>query len=275
MAHNHVADEQQRTVAAIRAHHDELARTLGRHASAVLSAVDSLSTGTDRARTELVNFCERELLPHATAEEGTLYRAAAELPAVTLLVSAMLAEHRVLRDLVTRCARARTPGETAAAVGALRTLFRAHLDKENDLLLPALVESGVEVGPLLSGMHEILGGHADRDGSTDQGGGQGPGGCGCGCDCGDPTTDRATGPAGAVDGAGDGELDVRELPPAVRHTEIFAAFHGLGTGTSFVLVNDHDPKPLRYQFEAEYAGEFRWEYVEAGPQVWRVRIGRV
>jgi uncharacterized protein (DUF2249 family) len=41
-----------------------------------------------------------------------------------------------------------------------------------------------------------------------------------------------------------------------------------------VLVNDHDPKPLRYQFEAEHAGEFTWEYLESGPEVWRVRIGR-
>jgi uncharacterized protein (DUF2249 family) len=42
-----------------------------------------------------------------------------------------------------------------------------------------------------------------------------------------------------------------------------------------VLVNDHDPRPLRYQFEAQYAGEYTWEYLEAGPAVWRVRIGRV
>jgi uncharacterized protein (DUF2249 family) len=41
-----------------------------------------------------------------------------------------------------------------------------------------------------------------------------------------------------------------------------------------VLVNDHDPKPLRYQFEAEHAGEFTWDAVESGPEVWRVRIGR-
>ena len=41
-----------------------------------------------------------------------------------------------------------------------------------------------------------------------------------------------------------------------------------------MLVNDHDPLPLRYQFEAQYAGEFTWDYLEAGPTVWRVRIGR-
>lgn len=39
-------------------------------------------------------------------------------------------------------------------------------------------------------------------------------------------------------------------------------------------LNDHDPKPLYYQFEAEHAGQFTWEYLEQGPEVWRVRIGR-
>ncbi|MGW5686669.1 DUF2249 domain-containing protein [Nonomuraea sp. NPDC003754] len=45
-------------------------------------------------------------------------------------------------------------------------------------------------------------------------------------------------------------------------------------GTAFVLVNDHDPKPLYYQFAAEHPGAFTWEYLEAGPEVWKVRIGR-
>jgi hypothetical protein len=34
------------------------------------------------------------------------------------------------------------------------------------------------------------------------------------------------------------------------------------------------PKPLRYQFEAQHAGEYTWDYLEQGPRVWRVRIGR-
>jgi uncharacterized protein (DUF2249 family) len=42
-----------------------------------------------------------------------------------------------------------------------------------------------------------------------------------------------------------------------------------------VLVNDHDPKPLYYQLEAEYPRQFSWTYVESGPQVWRVEIGKL
>ena len=70
------------------------------------------------------------------------------------------------------------------------------------------------------------------------------------------------------------ELDVRSEPPARRHDLILSTYDGLGAGDGFVLVNDHDPKPLYYQFEAEYTGAFTWEYLESGPEVWKVRIGR-
>jgi uncharacterized protein (DUF2249 family) len=70
-------------------------------------------------------------------------------------------------------------------------------------------------------------------------------------------------------------LDIRPLPPAQRHALIFQRFAELLTGESFSLINDHDPKPLYYQFKFEYEGQFSWEYVEQGPQVWRVNIGRI
>lgn len=70
------------------------------------------------------------------------------------------------------------------------------------------------------------------------------------------------------------QLDVRDLPPPRRHALIFDACGKLPIGNAVILVNDHDPKPLYYQFEAERPGQFGWEYVEEGPQVWRVRITR-
>ncbi len=72
----------------------------------------------------------------------------------------------------------------------------------------------------------------------------------------------------------DSILDVREEPPFRRHELIFQTYHALMPGGGFVLVNDHDPKPLYYQFAAEHAGQFEWDYLEQGPEVWRVRIGR-
>jgi uncharacterized protein (DUF2249 family) len=73
----------------------------------------------------------------------------------------------------------------------------------------------------------------------------------------------------------DPELDVRREMHIRRHQLIFEAYGKLEPGAGFVLVNDHDPKPLQYQFEAEHAGDYSWDYLEQGPEVWRVRIGRV
>jgi uncharacterized protein (DUF2249 family) len=69
-------------------------------------------------------------------------------------------------------------------------------------------------------------------------------------------------------------LDVRIIAPRERHPLIFATFDALEWGEAFLLVNDHDPKPLYYQFSAERQGEFSWEYLEQGPETWRVRVGK-
>ncbi len=69
-------------------------------------------------------------------------------------------------------------------------------------------------------------------------------------------------------------LDVRKVPPAQRHPLIFQAFDALQPGEAFMLVNDHDPKPLYYQFKFEKEGQFTWDYVEQGPEVWRVQVGK-
>ena len=69
-------------------------------------------------------------------------------------------------------------------------------------------------------------------------------------------------------------LDVRDMVPKERHPMIFDTFKALGPGESFVLVNDHDPKPLLYQFQNEHDGEFDWWPLEQGPLVWRVTIER-
>jgi uncharacterized protein (DUF2249 family) len=71
------------------------------------------------------------------------------------------------------------------------------------------------------------------------------------------------------------EVDVRSLIPMQRHRKIFELVDELAVGASFVLVNDHDPKPLYYQLQAEYPHQFFWNYLEQGPEVWKVHIGRL
>lgn len=71
------------------------------------------------------------------------------------------------------------------------------------------------------------------------------------------------------------ELDVRIIPPQQKHPTIFKTFENLGENEAFILVNDHDPKPLRYQMSAMLGDDvFHWEYLEEGPEVWKVRIGK-
>jgi uncharacterized protein (DUF2249 family) len=69
-------------------------------------------------------------------------------------------------------------------------------------------------------------------------------------------------------------LDVREIVPRDRHPLIFELFDGLAVDEAFELVNDHDPKPLYYQFLHERPDQFVWEYLEEGPITWRVAIRR-
>ena len=68
------------------------------------------------------------------------------------------------------------------------------------------------------------------------------------------------------------ELNVINIIPRERHPLIFETFDKLIKGESFILINDHDPKPLYYQFLHEREGLFSWEYLEQGPETWKVKI---
>ncbi|EEG78930.1 DUF2249 domain-containing protein [Dethiobacter alkaliphilus] len=68
------------------------------------------------------------------------------------------------------------------------------------------------------------------------------------------------------------QVDVREYPPKDRQAKIFGTYDSLKPGEQMELVNDHDPKPLRHMFMAELPDQFIWNYLEEGPDVWRVAI---
>lgn len=69
-------------------------------------------------------------------------------------------------------------------------------------------------------------------------------------------------------------VDARQYEPKDKHSVIMKAFASLKTGEKMELVNDHDPKPLQYMFLAELPGQFSWAYLDQGPEVWRVAIGK-
>jgi regulator of cell morphogenesis and NO signaling len=69
-------------------------------------------------------------------------------------------------------------------------------------------------------------------------------------------------------------LNVTLLEPRQKHPTIFVRFDELAEGESLTIHNDHDPKPLYYQLLGERGNIFTWEYLEEGPEWWRVRISK-
>ncbi|GGG84561.1 hypothetical protein GCM10007415_17170 [Parapedobacter pyrenivorans] len=69
-------------------------------------------------------------------------------------------------------------------------------------------------------------------------------------------------------------LDVTRIEPRLKHPTIFEHFDALEQGESFIIHNDHDPKPLYYQLLGERGNSFTWEYLEAGPRHWQVQLAK-
>lgn len=69
-------------------------------------------------------------------------------------------------------------------------------------------------------------------------------------------------------------LNVTLIEPRLKHPTIFVRFDELAPGESLTLLNDHDPKPLYYELLAERGDIFAWEYLEEGPELWRVKISK-
>ncbi|MCC3650162.1 DUF2249 domain-containing protein [Streptomyces sp. S07_1.15] len=248
--------EDAAAVEAVEAHHTHLAGELAGRVSVLLDTAARNPAGAEAARASLAAFCERELLPHAAAEEAALYPAAHGTKEARLLVDGMLAEHRRLAGLVAAVRSAPTAVHAAAEGRALQVLFEEHLDKENNLILPLIAGSTeVSLAELLAGMHDLLGGHEHGEDGQEAGGG-----CGGHCTCGE-TEEEA-----------DPELDVREVPHAIRHATVFGALGAVPAGRAMVLVAPHDPKPLLAQIEDRNPGVFSVEYLERGPEAWRLRL---
>lgn len=70
------------------------------------------------------------------------------------------------------------------------------------------------------------------------------------------------------------ELDVRQIPHAIRHATVFGALNAIAPGFSLDLVAPHNPVPLLAQIEEREAGAFEVTYLQEGPVDWTVRLSR-
>lgn len=67
-------------------------------------------------------------------------------------------------------------------------------------------------------------------------------------------------------------LDVTKIEPRLKHPTIFKYFDNLKSDESFIIHNDHDPKPVYYQLIGERGNIFTFEYLENGPDHWYIEI---
>ena len=113
---------------------------------------------------ELVAYLADEVLPHALAEEHTIYRVASARVELSDTVAEMIAEHRSLASATERLADVRIGDVAKAQAQEIAALFAAHVAKENDILLPVLVaDEEVDLAQLLIQMHRLTEAGRARD----------------------------------------------------------------------------------------------------------------
>lgn len=78
---------------------------------------------------------------------------------------------------------------------------------------------------------------------------------------------------GSVD-EGTPELDVQTIPHAVRHSAIFGVLDGLRPGFAVIISATHDPVRLLEQLAQRSPGHFDTNYLEHGPERWRIAFRR-
>jgi hypothetical protein len=146
--------------AAMMAHNALTLRTLRAHVESLVTAVSAREpfAASRPALDRLVDWCREQLVPHARAEESTLYRAVASTEQGELLIGGMLEEHRTIYRLVDSLAHVGDPVRAVALAGALEAVVAGHLAKEDAQLLPLLVRSPyIALAEALDGIEYLVG----------------------------------------------------------------------------------------------------------------------
>jgi hypothetical protein len=133
--------------------HAVLRRGVERRAGTLCEAAEN-GVPFQRQMAVLRGYLEEKVLPHAEAEERTLYQAAAQASG-SELVGELAGEHRTLAYLAGRLRPGADGAEAAKVSEWIATLFAGHVAKVNDLLLPALTRSGADLAALLADMHSL------------------------------------------------------------------------------------------------------------------------
>jgi uncharacterized protein (DUF2249 family) len=251
------ADAQ--AVRAVVERHAQVSGALVVHVDAVISAARAVDAkAATAAREALLRWCTELMLPVLEAEEQVLHSAAAGTSEGRLLVEALLSQAAALVRLAREVGEASDLLAAAIASRALREVLEGYLAQQDSLLLPLLAAAPtVSVADLTTELDEVISAAVPP---AESAGGCGSEGHSCGC--------------GEVDGAGHPELDARAIPHAIRHATIFGALDAVAVGAGLVLIAPHDPLPLLAQLAERSNNGFAVEYLERGPEVWRLLLVR-
>jgi len=69
------------------------------------------------------------------------------------------------------------------------------------------------------------------------------------------------------------QVDLRTIAPHARFAVATYTSHLLRPGEAMELTDEYDPVDLFVGFQRR-SEELRWEYLERGPKVWRIRVQR-
>lgn len=149
------ADEE--AVAALITQHAQLRRGVYERVMELRDVVYH-GAGWDAPLAALTAYLATAVLPHAAAEEATLYPALAAEPRAELFVEAMLLDHERLTEQTRALANTCDRYAALALAEATAAMFALHVTKENEVMLPALLEmDGIDLARLLGDMKERLG----------------------------------------------------------------------------------------------------------------------
>ncbi|WP_067973911.1 DUF2249 domain-containing protein [Mycolicibacter icosiumassiliensis] len=234
------------------------AELLGRQAAlgaAVFAAVGAGDPAFDGAHRAVQQFIDQAVRPQLQAAVALIFPASAAVERARLLVEGLLGDTQLIEQAAARITHGADRVQVVAHVEALRVLLEALLGKVADLLLPALAQAnGVSLSALAAQLPDLN----DATSGPAAHAHEGHTGCGCG-----EEDDEIP------------ELDVREIPHAIRHATVFGAFDAVPVGGSMLLVAPHDPLPLLRQLAERSGGRLAVGYEERGPQAWRLRLTRV
>ena len=138
---------------AMRNHHALMARHLHMLADNVMSQKDRWDT----ARNEVSAYLADDILPHAAAEETTIYQVANEFESMKGLIDSMLFEHGIIRETREKLMAATEWEEALSFSTEAAKLFEVHAEKENRFIIAVLEpRAGVDLAAALGDMHHLL-----------------------------------------------------------------------------------------------------------------------